>query len=499
MTDYFGEIQVTSWVFQRLLAAIYLIAFIAGLKQFPALLGESGLLPAPAYIKTVSFAESPSLFHFHYSDRFFKFVCWTGIAMSALVMVAVPDRLPWWVSIAAWLIMWVLYLSIVNIGQTFYAFGWETMLLEAGFLAAFLGPAFMAAPVVPFLLLRWMLFRVEIGSGLIKLRHDECWRDFTCLFYHHETQPLPNPLSWYFHRFPQFVHRCGVMFSHLVQVVMPFGLFAPQPFAAVAGTFIIGHQLLLIVSGNYSWLNWLTVCLGLTAFSDSILGFINPQLSESAVLAYPGFYGDGMLALLGIAFFLSIQPTLNLFSKHQLMNYSYNPLHLINTYGAFGSMSRQRYEVVIEGTEASSLSDQTIWREYEFKAKPGGVKRMPPQVAPYHLRLDWLMWFIQFSVAKRNEKVITFGYDVWFVRLIHKLLDGDRQTIELLAGNPFKGGPPKYIRARYYLYRYTSAEERKESGAWWHRTLVSEYMPPMTLSDLRGSLGQTEEAPAVKT
>ena len=132
-----------------------------------------------------------------------------------------------------WLLLWVLYLSIVNVGQTFYAFGWESMLLEAGFFAAFMGPSGMEPSLVPVLALRWMLFRTELGAGLIKLRHDACWRQLTCLDYHYETQPLPNPLSAYFHRLPKAMHRFSVLFSHFVQLVVPFGLFAPQPVAAV--------------------------------------------------------------------------------------------------------------------------------------------------------------------------------------------------------------------------------------------------------------------------
>src|SRR5207237_2071470 len=142
-------------------------------------------------------------------------------------------------------VLWVLYLSIVNVGQTFYAFGWESLLLESGFLAIFLGAATTAPPISIILLLRWVLFRVEFGAGLIKIRHDRCWRDLTCLFYHYETQPLPNPLSRYFHRLPKAVHRLSVVFSHFVQIVVPFGVFAPQPVASVAGGLLIVHQLIL--------------------------------------------------------------------------------------------------------------------------------------------------------------------------------------------------------------------------------------------------------------
>src|SRR5437867_1205168 len=271
MESYFGDVWLVRFLIQRGLAALYLIAFIVVLQQFKPLLGERGLLPVPLFLKHRSVRETPSLFMWRYSDRLLNAVAWTGLILSAVALSGVSEHAPIWLSVATWLILWVLYLSIVNVGQTFYAFGWESMLLEAGFFASFMGPSRTAPSLVPILILRWVLFRTELGAGLIKLRHDRCWRALTCLFYPYETQPLPNPLSWYFHRLPKFMHRSSVLFSHLVQVIVPFGLFAPQPFASIAGGLGIFHQLWLIISGNYSWLNWLTVVLGVSGFSDSIL------------------------------------------------------------------------------------------------------------------------------------------------------------------------------------------------------------------------------------
>jgi hypothetical protein len=494
MSEYLGDLQLTGWLFQRVLSALYLVAFLVALDQFPALLGEKGLLPAPEFIKNAPFTKAPSIFHLFYSDRFFKTMALCGTGLSLAILTGVPDRLSWWVSCLMWLLSWMLYLSIVNIGQRFYAFGWESMLLEAGFFAAFMGPASMVTPAAPFLILRWMLFRVELGAGFIKLRHDKCWRDLTCLYYHYETQPLPNPLSWYFHRLPKPIHRFGVLFSHFVQVVVPWVLFAPQPFASWAGILIIGHQLLLIVSGNYSWLNWLTVCLGLTAFNDAVLGCLIPSFVPSFLpnnpIAYPPLYDRAMDVLTGVTLVLSIQPTLNLFSRHQLMNFCYNPLHLVNTYGAFGSMSRERYEVVLEGTDEDQLGPETEWAEYEFKAKPGDVRRQPPQVAPYHLRLDWLMWFIPFSVTVAGKRIVNHGFDLWFLRFLQKLLESDGQTIKLLRSNPFPNGPPTFVRARYYLYRYANWQKRRETGTWWERTLLGDYVPPVRLADIEAALAR---------
>jgi hypothetical protein len=473
--SYFGTVWLVRLLLQRTLGAIYLVAFLSTLLQFPALLGERGLLPVPDFVRHVRFRDAPSLFTWRYSDRLLRVVCWIGILGSAVTVSGLYE------GAALWLLLWALYLSIVNVGQTFYAFGWESMLLEAGFFAAFLGTPRSAASLIPVLILRWMLFRTELGAGLIKLRHDECWRNLTCLFYHYETQPLPNPLSWFFHRQPKFMHRFAVLFSHFVQVIVPFGLFAPQPYASIAGGLTIFHQLWLIVSGNYSWLNWLTVVLGISAFSDQALRFTPPAALP------PGRIVTAVLIALAIATaLLSIKPTLNLFARHQLMNYSYNRFHIVNTYGAFGSVTKERYEIVIEGTDDPAGNDG--WQEYGFRAKPGDPRRTPPQVAPYHLRLDWLMWFLPFSVRVTPRGLLMPGYELWFVRFIRKLLENDRATLGLLRRNPFGDHPPSLVRALYYRYRYTTWRERRETGAWWIREPAGVYLSPLSLRDVADAL-----------
>jgi hypothetical protein len=468
---YFEGVWLVRLLFSRGLAAIYLLAFINVLNQFRALLGENGLLPVPEFLKRVSFREAPSLFHLRYSDRLLTSCASLGIALSGAALFGVFDAGPPWLWAATWLVLWALYLSIVNVGQTFYGFGWESMLLEAGFFACFLGPAQVTAPVVPIFALRWMLFRTELGAGLIKLRNDPCWRDLTCLYYHYETQPLPNPLSWYFHRLPKLVHRAGVVFSHFVQVVAPFGLFCPQPVSAISGVLIIGHQLLLVVSGNYSWLNWLTIVLGFTAFSDgailTVLPLELPPTTERSTLFDWVLYG---LAIVTLA--LSVKPTLNFFARHQLMNYNYNALHLVSAYGAFGSVTRERIEVVLEGADDEAGED---WQEYGFRAKPGDPKRRPPQIAPYHLRLDWMMWFLPLGGGRER----------WFMRFVQALLEGDPQVKKLLGHDPFGDKAPHWIRARTYVYKFTDARERAQTGAWWARELLGEFLSPVALPERR--------------
>jgi hypothetical protein len=168
---------------------------------------------------------------------------------------------------------------------------------------------------------------------------------------------------------------------------------------------------------------------------------------------------------------LSIGPVMNMLSPRQMMNASFEPLHLINTYGAFGSITRERYEIVLEGTADARLTPGTEWREYGFKGKPGDLAQRPPQVAPYHLRLDWLMWFEAMAPAPQSD---------WLFNLFGALLRGDPETLHLLRTNPFPNAP-RYIRARYYLYRFTTPDEHRSTGLWWHRELVSTFYGPVSL------------------
>lgn len=458
-------------VLQRGVAAIYLIAFVAAALQFRALIGEHGILPVPRYLARQSFWRAPSLFQLRYSDRLFAFVSWLGAALAAAIVAGAADLAPLWAAMPAWLALWVLYLSIVNVGQTWYGFGWESLLLEAGFLMIFLGNDRVAPPVLTLWLARLLLFRVEFGAGLIKLRGDPCWRDLTCLYYHHETQPMPGPLSWFFHHLPRPLHRVEVAGNHFAQLIVPFGLFAPQPIASVAAAIVVITQLWLVASGNFAWLNWVTIFLAFSAIDDASLGTLVPMPAHTWPAA-PLWFAALVIAFAGAVLFLTYWPVRNMLSSRQRMNMSFNPFHLVNTYGAFGSIGRIRREVVIEGTDEAQPTAETAWKEYEFKGKPGAVRRLPRQWAPYHLRLDWLMWFAAISPGYAQP---------WLTPFLQRLLRNDPATLRLLRHNPFPSSPPRYVRAQLYEYRFTTVAELRREHAWWHRTLVGGYVRPMTL------------------
>ncbi|WP_199545968.1 lipase maturation factor family protein [Streptomyces sp. N35] len=459
-------------VFQRVLAAVYLLAFLGAALQFRALIGERGMLPIPRFVARVPFRRAPSLFQLRYSDRLFATVAWTGVLCSLALLAGLDAELPLWAGMVLWALPWLLYLSIVNVGQTWYGFGWESLLLEVGFLAVFLGPHDMAPPLLVLFLLRWVLFRVEFGAGLIKMRGDECWRKLTCLHYHHETQPMPGPLSWFFHHLPRPLHRVEVAANHVTQLVLPFLLFTPQPVASYAAAVVVLTQLWLVLSGNFAWLNWLTIALAVSAIDFTPVTGAPPALSRP-----PLWYEILVLAVTALVVVLSYRPARNLLSRRQVMNTSFDPLHLVNTYGAFGTVGRVRQEIAVEGTdEAVPLPDGTGWKEYGFHGKPGELTRLPRQFAPYHLRLDWMMWFAALSPAYARS---------WFGPFVERLLDGDRDTLRLLRHNPFPGGPPRFVRARVYRYRYTTWDELRATGAWWQRTYVREFLPPTRLDTPR--------------
>jgi hypothetical protein len=473
LAGWFGsaDFGVARFVLQRGIAAIFVLAFVSGALQFPALLGEHGLLPVPRYLARVARPPGPTLFRWRYSDRLLRAVAWTGAALGLTVVAGLPQRGPAWVPMLVFASMWLLYMSIVNVGQVFYGFGWEILLLEAGFLAAFLGSDQTTTPAITLFAFRWLVFRLEFGAGLIKMRGDPVWRDLTALYYHHETQPMPNPLSWWFHHLPKPLHKVEVLGNHVAQLVVPFFLFAPQPVATVAAAVIIATQCWLVLSGNFAWLNAVTIVAAFSAVAIPAAPGATPAAVPGAAPGgpgTPGWFAVVVLAMGALMVVLSWWPLRNLFSRNQVMNGSFNRWRLANAYGAFGSITRERYEVVVEGTTGDPGSGP--WLEYGFRGKPGEPGRMPRQFAPYHLRLDWLMWFLALGSPGLN----------WFVPFLNKLLDADRASLRLLRRDPFGGQRPDWVRARVFRYRYSTWREWRATGDWWVREPLGDFVPPIS-------------------
>jgi len=304
------------------------------------------------------------------------------------------------------------------------------------------------------------------------------------MYYHYETQPIPNPISRYLHFLPQWFHKLEVLWNHFVELIVPWFSFGPRQARHFAGVLLVIFQVILIISGNLSFLNFLTIIPFLACFDDTFLRRVLPEslvkrAEEAAARSHSSRVNNGIAVALSILVaWLSFAPVLNLVGGRQLMNYSFDPLDLVNTYGAFGTVGRERDEIIFEGTEDAVITGETKWKEYEFVAKPGDPDRRPAFIAPYQPRIDWQIWFA--AMASPGDYPWTFHF-VW------KLLHNDPDTLSLLANNPFPDKPPHYIRARLYRYRFAPLGDK----GWWRRELISEWLPALSTDnqELRRLMG----------
>jgi hypothetical protein len=479
---------LTRFLILRLLGVIYAIAFLVAINQIVPLIGSDGLLPVEIWLKQISdrigtvdgFVRLPSIFWFGHSDTTLLAAAWIGLLLSCIVVAGYANAL-------LLFMLWFLYMSFVHLGQDWYGYGWEIQLLETGFLAIFLCPLLdmrpfpRRAPPMPIIVLfRWLIFRIMLGSGLIKIRGDEIWRNGTALYYHFETQPIPGPLSRWFHFLPRTVLKIGVLFNFLAELAAPWFIFWPRLARHIGGTVIILFQLNIFLSGNLSFLNWLTIIPALACFDDGFWSKFLPRrlVIKSEAAAHSAMPSKPMLTtawvVTAVVVVLSIQPALNLLSPGQVMNTSFDPLEIVNTYGAFGTVGQERLNVVFEGTTDNDTSDKANWKPYIYKGLPVLLNRRPPQIAPYQLRLDWQMWFASMSSPDDYP---------WTLNLVWKLLHNDAGAVSLFAGNPFPGQPPRYIRAVLYHYRF--AKPGNGQGLWWTREKISDWLPAMSANDSR--------------
>ena len=470
---------LTRFVILRLLGFVYAVAFLVAADQLVPLIGEHGLTPASHFLaaiqsqlgsRTAAFLNVPTLFWFCLSDSLLSILPWCGFALSLVVLAGYANAI-------LLTLLWIMYMSIVHVGQIWYGYGWEIQLLETGFLSIFLCPLLdgrpfpkCRPPLLVIWLFRWLGFRIMVGAGLIKMRGDSCWRDLTCLYYHYETQPIPNPISRYLHFAPHWFHQIETAWNHFVELIAPWFSFGPRTARHISGVLLVSFQIILIISGNLSFLNYVTIIPFLACFDDTFLCRILPKslvrrAEKAAQESEPSRINNSIAIALSILIaYLSIAPVLNLVSGRQLMNYSYDPLDLVNTYGAFGTVGRERDEIVFEGTQDAFITGDTKWQEYEFKAKPGDPNRRPAIIAPYQCRIDWQIWFA--AMASPAEYP-------WTLHFVWKLLHSDPGTLSLLAYNPFPNAPPRYIRARLYRYQFAPLGDR----AWWKREPIGEWLP----------------------
>ncbi|XP_034414267.1 lipase maturation factor 1 isoform X1 [Cyclopterus lumpus] len=508
-----GTYWLTRIVLLRSVAFIYLVAFSVAFNQNKQLIGERGLMPCKDYLNSVkryvggrigtaAFAYTPSilwLLDWSDMDANLDGIALAGMTLSAFVLVTGMANMVVMVT------LWVLYHSLVGVGQLWYSFGWESQLLETGFLAIFLCPVWTLSQVPrrcpPSLIclwtFRWLIVRIMLGAGLIKIRGDKCWRDLTCMDYHYETQPVPNPMSYYMHHSPWWFHRFETFSNHLIELLFPLFTFLGRRMRMFNGATQILFQVVLIVSGNLSFLNWLTIVPSLASFDDAALAFLfnsrggakkaalEMQNEDSAGRTPKPTKGMLMRWVVNISLgvligCLSVPVVMNLFSSKQVMNTSFDPLRIVNTYGAFGSITKERTEVIFQGTLSPDPKDpEALWEEYQFLCKPGDVYRRPCLISPYHYRLDWLMWFAAFQTYEQSE---------WVIHIAGRLLSNDSAVLSLLDHNPFRGGePPRWVRGEHFRYKFSQPGSASAAeGKWWLRKRIGAYFPPVDLEGLRG-------------
>ena len=479
---------LTRFVILRFLGIIYGIAFLVAINQIIPLIGSNGLLPATAYLERIgsktgitdSFLRHPTLFWFAHSDTVLIITAWAGLLLSCVVIAGYANAL-------LLTVLWFLYMSIVHSGQDWYSYGWEIQLLETGFLSIFLCPLIdmrpfpkRPPPMIIIILFRWLIFRIMLGSGLIKLRWDVNWRNGTALYYHFETQPIPGPLSRWFHFLPSWLLKIGVWFNFTAELIAPLFVFWPRLARHIAGTVIVLFQLSIFISGNLSFLNVLTILPALACFDDGFLSRLLPRRlvrkaeAADAAAETSRSMQVAIKIIASLIIVLSIQPAMNLLSSRQIMNTSFDPFDLVNTYGAFGTVGTERLNVVFEGTSDNDSSDNASWKPYLYKGLPVLPDKRPPQIAPYQLRLDWQMWFAAMSSP---------GDYPWTYNLVWKLLHNDPGVVGLFARNPFPDKPPRYIRAM--LYRYSFVKPSHQQRLWWTRQRIDTWIQPLSADDER--------------
>ncbi|MZH05935.1 MAG: DUF393 domain-containing protein [Nitrospinae bacterium] len=480
--------HLTRRFFLIMLGIVYLVAFASLGSQIEGLIGKEGILPAQSLLQGVGsqfgskpFWELPTLFWLGASDGFLKFICLAGSVISILVIVGIAPAL-------SLFLLWAFYLSLFNVGQQFLGYQWDTLLLETGFLAVFFAPLKWRTQretepsPSPWMLLlfRFLLFRVMFTSGLVKLASgDPTWQDFSALFYHYETQPLPTWVGWYAHQLPQWFQEYSVLAVFIIQLGVPFLVFGPGRIRYLAGTVLIGFQFLIILTGNYCFFNLLTLALCFLLFDDAVLQKLIPEKwrsplkeNRSRIPEWKKYFVEGLgMGVLAISILLYTLPFFvnraNYPSVYVSTVETIRPFHIVNRYGLFAVMTTSRPEIFIKGSH-----DGKEWKQYEFKWKPDKLNEAPAFVAPHQPRLDWQMWFAALSNYERNP---------WLIQLMIRLLQGSQPVIDLLARNPFPDKPPKYIQAVVYDYWFTDAEAKEKTGNWWHREYKAPYTPVLQL------------------
>ncbi|MGO9988850.1 MAG: lipase maturation factor family protein [Steroidobacteraceae bacterium] len=477
---------LVSWIFLRVFGAIYVCAFASLSVQILGLIGHEGILPAGEFFEAAhqalgrtAYRLLPSLFWVNSSDKALLAGTVAGMLLGLLVVV---DR---WTR-PALLGLFALYLSYVYAGQDFMSFQWDSLLLEAGFLAIFL----TGGSRIVVWLYRWLVFRYVFMAGLVKLLSgDPSWHDLSALEYHFWSQPLPTPLAWYAAQLPSSLLVAGTAATLAVELGSVFLVFLPRRPRAVAAGCVLLFQSLIVLTGNYNFFNLLTMLLCIFLFDDAALRRVVPRPLEP--LAQQRVQPPGRAATIAATILAVIVVPVGLNRIWQTaahadlpalgtLTRAVSPWLIVNPYGLFAVMTTTRPEIVIEGS-----ADGKEWREYVFRYKPGPLSRPALWNIPHQPRLDWQMWFAALGGIRENP---------WFVMLMWRLLQGSPAVLSMLESNPFPDVPPKYVRAQLYDYRFADRRTHLSTGQWWVRRPEGLYFPQVSTADFTRA-GQGVPAP----
>jgi predicted DCC family thiol-disulfide oxidoreductase YuxK len=460
----------TQWLFLKLLAAVYAIAFASLGVQVAGLVGERGISPAGEFLRAIAagygvagYFAAPALFWLNSSDAALRAGCWAGVALAAALLAGRFER-------AALVLMYALYLSYSVVGQIFLGYQWDALLLEAGFLAIFFGRSLRQQKLVAWLY-RLLVFRLYFLSGWLKLASgDQSWRDGTALGFHHHTQPLPTALAWYADQLPAWFQRAATTATVWLELACPFLIFAPRLWRMAGATALIALQAGILATGNYTFFNLLTIALTLFLFDDQLIRWAVRRAREAVAPRAPlaGACLAGALALLGASRLYQAAGG-SLAEPVETISSAAARFQIVNSYGLFAVMTRTRDQIVVQGSQ-----DAETWSAYEFRYQPGDPRRAPRWVAPHQPRLDWQMWFAALG---------DFRASPWFSGFMERLLQGSPDVLALLDRNPFPDRPPRYLRAVRYEYWFTDWAARARTGEWWRREPRGAFFPVVSLRD----------------
>ena len=469
-----------SW-FLRMLGAIYLIAFLSLWLQVDGLIGAKGISPLPDFLSAVyaklgghSYLVLPTLCWLNASNTFLHFLCGAGAVVSALLIAEIAP-------IICLALLFAFYLSLTIAGQDFLSFQWDILLLETGFLAIFLASwrwwpkrsqrAPLSRPAL--FLLHFLLFKLMLMSGVVKLTSgDPSWWNLTALDYHYWSQPLPTMPGWWMDQSPEWFKHFSTAFVLVVEIAGAFLLWLPRRLRLLGCGAIVLLQILIGLTGNYAFFNLLTIALCLLLIDDAV--WPRARLTSKALVAgrnwpiwVPAFVLVVTLPVNAMLLVSAFKPAARWPRSIEAIYGVIEPFRLVDGYGLFRVMTKDRPEIVIEGS-----ADGIDWKPYEFKWKPGALERMPAFVEPHQPRLDWQMWFAALGDVRQNR---------WFLGLVTRLLENSPDVVALLGKNPFPDQPPRYVRAELYRYRFSTIAERRETGLWWQRKDLRGYIPSVSL------------------